>query len=61
MKLSIYKAMRRGLHLAGLCLYLAGLTQLAGFYLGGNSQDRSLLISGIMLTPDPDYLLLVTK
>ena len=59
MKLSIYKAMRsthrhpisRGLHLAGLCLYLAGLTQLAGFYLGGNSQDRSLLISGIMLFP----------
>ena len=59
MKLSIYKAMRsthrhpvsRGLHLAGLSLYLAGLTQLAGFYFGSNSQDRSLLISGIMLFP----------
>jgi hypothetical protein len=59
MKLSIYKAIKsthrhpisRGLHLAGLCLYAAGLTQIAGFFLGGYSQDRSLLVSGIMLFP----------
>jgi hypothetical protein len=59
MKLSIYKAIKsthknplsRGLHLAGLSLYVAGLIQIAGFYLGGNSQDRSLLVSGIMLFP----------
>ena len=59
MKLSIYKAMRsthrhpvsRGLHLAGLSLYLAGVTSLCVFYFGSNSQDRSLLISGIMLFP----------
>jgi hypothetical protein len=59
MKLSIYKAMisthkhpvSRGLHLAGLCLYIAGFIQLVGFYLGSNSQDISLLISGIILFP----------
>jgi hypothetical protein len=59
MKLNIYKAVRsthrhpvsRGLHLVGLCLYLAGLIQLAEFYLGGYSQNRPLLISGIMLFP----------
>jgi len=59
MKLNIYKVMRgthrhpvsRGLHLAGLCLYFAGLTQLVGFYLGGSSQDRTLLVSGIILFP----------
>jgi hypothetical protein len=41
----------RGLHLAGLCLYIAGFIQLAGFCLGSNSQDISLLISGIILFP----------
>jgi len=59
MKLSIYKAITsthrhpvsRGLHLAGLCLYTAGFIQLADFYLGSNSQDISLLISGIILFP----------
>jgi hypothetical protein len=59
MKLSIYKAMMsthrhpvsRGLHLAGLCLYIAGFIQLAGFYLGSDNQDISLLISGIILFP----------
>jgi hypothetical protein len=41
----------RGLHLAGICLYIAGFIQLAGFYLVSNSQDISLLISGIILFP----------
>jgi hypothetical protein len=41
----------RGLHLAGLCLYIAGFIQLAGFYLGSDNQDISLLISGIILFP----------